>query len=310
MKPKTKILIAYDGVNPVKYVVQDLKRAGLPIGAEVSVLTVANGFMPPAAFKRNQPLAAKGMWKAALAGMKSELRRAKNKARRAAKKMQTSFPGWQVRGIGCVDSPARAIVKMAKEWKAHLVVVGSHNYSVTEKFFLGSVSQKVIRGVPCSVRVVRRVLNEASAARIVIGVDGSHDCELAVQAVANRVWKKGSAVRLITAMDNPMTSAVFVPAWGVDRWIREEDKKENEWIHRMALSYQGRLEAAKLSVSIIVKIGDPKSILLEEAARWGADCIFVGARGLNKFEHFFMGSVSSAVASRARCSVEVVRQGL
>ena len=50
-----------------------------------------------------------------------------------------------------------------------------------------------------------------------------------------------------------------------------------------------------------------KSLLLEEAERWGADCIFVGARGLNRLERLLLGSVSTAVAARARCSVEVVR---
>ena len=44
-----------------------------------------------------------------------------------------------------------------------------------------------------------------------------------------------------------------------------------------------------------------------EAEKWGADCIFVGARGLNGLERLLLGSVSTAVASYAHCSVEVVR---
>jgi nucleotide-binding universal stress UspA family protein len=56
-----------------------------------------------------------------------------------------------------------------------------------------------------------------------------------------------------------------------------------------------------------MKEGDPKHVLLDEAEQWGADCLFVGARGLSRIERFLLGSVSAAVAARAQCSVEVVR---
>jgi universal stress protein family protein len=35
--------------------------------------------------------------------------------------------------------------------------------------------------------------------------------------------------------------------------------------------------------------------------------IFVGARGLSRFERFRLGSVSAAIFARAHCSVEVAR---
>jgi len=53
----------------------------------------------------------------------------------------------------------------------------------------------------------------------------------------------------------------------------------------------------------------PKNELPRVAEEWGADCIFVGSTGFsNRFERFVLGSVSAAVAARAHCSVEVVRQ--
>jgi hypothetical protein len=52
---------------------------------------------------------------------------------------------------------------------------------------------------------------------------------------------------------------------------------------------------------------DPRSNAEEVARAVLADCIFVGARGLSQVERFLLGSVSSAVAARASCSVEVVR---
>jgi len=53
--------------------------------------------------------------------------------------------------------------------------------------------------------------------------------------------------------------------------------------------------------------GDPRRALIEEVDQWQADCIFVGARGLSQLDRFLLGSVSAAVASRAHCSVEIIR---
>ena len=68
-----------------------------------------------------------------------------------------------------------------------------------------------------------------------------------------------------------------------------------------------KLRAAELVASSVIKKGDPKRVLVDESEHWGADSIFVEARGLRLIERFLLGSVSAAVATRAHCSVEVVR---
>jgi nucleotide-binding universal stress UspA family protein len=68
-----------------------------------------------------------------------------------------------------------------------------------------------------------------------------------------------------------------------------------------------KLRSAGLKVSIVVKEREPKALLCSEAEGLMADCIFVGARGMGRLERFLIGSVSSGVAARAHCSVEVVR---
>jgi len=68
-----------------------------------------------------------------------------------------------------------------------------------------------------------------------------------------------------------------------------------------------RLRKTGLSISTMVKVTDPKRLIVEEAASWNADCIFLGDRGHSRLERFLLGSVSAAVAARATCTVEVVR---
>lgn len=52
-------------------------------------------------------------------------------------------------------SPDSRIVETAEEWRADLIVVGSHGYSRWERLLLGSVSDSVVHHAPCSVFVVR-----------------------------------------------------------------------------------------------------------------------------------------------------------
>jgi nucleotide-binding universal stress UspA family protein len=48
-----------------------------------------------------------------------------------------------------------AILDAAAEWAPDVIVLGSHGRKGMDRFFLGSVSESVVRHAPCSVQVVR-----------------------------------------------------------------------------------------------------------------------------------------------------------
>jgi nucleotide-binding universal stress UspA family protein len=50
------------------------------------------------------------------------------------------------------------------------------------------------------------------------------------------------------------------------------------------------------------------SDILDEVEKWGADLIVLGSHGYRGWRRFLLGSVSHAVATHARCSVEIVRR--
>ena len=50
----------------------------------------------------------------------------------------------------------RVIIEAAEEWKADLIVVGSHGRGFWGRAFIGSVSDSVVHHAPCSVLIVRR----------------------------------------------------------------------------------------------------------------------------------------------------------
>jgi nucleotide-binding universal stress UspA family protein len=88
--------------------------------------------------------------------------------------------------------------------------------------------------------------------------------------------------------------------------MREVDERERVWLFKTANDSAERLRRAGLSVSETLVEGDPRQQIIEEADRWSADAIFVGARGLGRLQRMLLGSVSSYVASHANCTVEVI----
>jgi nucleotide-binding universal stress UspA family protein len=309
---RTKLLIGYDGSESADAAVEDIQRAGLPRDTEAIVFTVADvWFYPPPAdpnlaldhqiLRRAEEMRARAT---------QSLIDSDNVARRAAARLRALLPSWEIDVETTINWPSWGIITKAEAWGADLVVVGSGKHSIIERLQLGSTSTKVISACRCSVRVGRRLTTPAnSSVRIVIGTDGSSDAELAVDAVARRVWPAGSEARLITVLDTRLAHAVasFIPRLAHWSGGGELAQKDDTWMQRMITAATKKLQSAGLAVSTTIPEGDPREILVEAASSWKADCIFLGARGLSGIERFLIGSVSSSVAAAAGCSVEVVR---
>ena len=299
-----KILIAYDGSDCANAALADLRRAGLPREVEAIVLSVADVWvLSTDVAEAVMPVYVRtyaGAWDKERGESLKLVEEARAMAEQAKRRLQESFPDWTIKAEVCADSPAWGIIKKADEWKPDLIVVGSHGRSALGRFFLGSVSQKVLTHALCSVRVARGETDKVdSPVRILIGVDGSSYSEATVEAIARRVWPAGSEARVVAALDLTMMSSLS--------FLEEVNQQHEASANKLAEASAEKLRGSGLIVSTLVKMDDPRRLLVGEADRWGADSIFVGARGLRAIERFLIGSVSSAVAARAHCSVEVIR---
>jgi nucleotide-binding universal stress UspA family protein len=141
--------------------------------------------------------------------------------------------------------------------------------------------------------------------RIVLGLDGSPDAYRALEALLTRAWSAGTSVRVVAAYDGSGAALSLVPEaieYDFELYERQRDALEQEV--KQAVE---RLRGAGLTAAGEVREGSPARVLLHLAEEWGADVIFLGARGDRSNDRFLLGSISSAVAARAHCSVEVVR---
>jgi len=306
MDTKMKLLIAYDGSPSAETALDDLPRAGLPSDTDATIICVADIFMPQAepseTVKPEPDFMGRSSTELELrrARVAQALEEARRLATKASDRLRIKFPDWKIQTEACGHSPAWAIIKKADEWQPNLVLLGSHNRSALGRLFLGSVSQTVLTEARCSVRIGReRLAQGTTPLRILIGIDGSPGAERAIAEVASRPWPPDVKAYLIAVVDRTMSTALNETA--------AHFKDERTWLKKILETSTGKLQASGLGVSEIVKGGDPKEVLLKEAERLQANCIFLGARGLRRLERFFLGSVSTAIATRAPCSVEIVR---
>lgn len=143
--------------------------------------------------------------------------------------------------------------------------------------------------------------------KILLAIDGSSCSDAAVKEVARRPWPERSMVKVLTVYEIPMPPTP--EGWAMPaNYYEEMDvalRKQAQNVVDQALQKLKVNKWIKTDASLLP--GPPRLVILEEAENWGADLIVVGSHGYSAWKRFLLGSVSQAVVSHARCSVEVVR---
>jgi nucleotide-binding universal stress UspA family protein len=307
---RMKIVVAYDGSEIADAAIGALSRAGLPSRAHAVVLAVDDGGLHPAEHRADDDAGADPQITTRAERQETwALARAMEVASLGCDKVQALFPEWEVEAEGAAGSPTWGILAKTDTWIPDLVVVGSHGRSLLGRLFLGSVSQMIATEARCSVHVARgRIGQGADPVRLVIGLDGSLDSLAAVDVVISRRWPEGSAAMIVAATDHsqprvaPPSGTQMPPAF--EGIAAEHESRLAELADR---SVKRLIDAGLVGDVVFVK-GRPAHALVERADSWGAECIFVGARGVSLRDRVRLGGVSASVAARAHCSVEIVRR--
>jgi nucleotide-binding universal stress UspA family protein len=144
--------------------------------------------------------------------------------------------------------------------------------------------------------------------KILLAVDGSECSLMAVEEAAQTPWPEGSVVKIVSVAEIPLaTSEWAVPGNSYEKLEQVLEERAVTCVAQ-ALARFGEVSGAQTEVVSKTLIGDPKTAILDVAESWGADLILVGTHSYNALKRFWLGSVSRAVVSHAKCSVEVVRR--
>ena len=142
-----RIVVGTDGSETAKQAVREATELAKQTGAS---LDIVSAFDPvPASRLREERLQAP-----------SDIEHQVNPsedvdATLAEAKEQVEGAGVQVRTFARQGEPADAILDVAEEEKADLIIVGNKGMTGAKRFLLGSVPNKVSHHAPCSVLIVR-----------------------------------------------------------------------------------------------------------------------------------------------------------
>ena len=142
-----KILLAIDQSNCAQAALQSVVTRPWPSGTEIRVLHVVE---PPSLLMGREMTGNdpefEAVWKALREQAKALVSKATEKLRGAGLNASTAL----VEG-----DPKSQIIDVANDWRADLIVLGSHGWKGLYRFMMGSVSEAVVRHAPCSVEIVR-----------------------------------------------------------------------------------------------------------------------------------------------------------
>lgn len=207
----------------------------------------------------------------------------------AALEKKLADEGVRVRSLVRVGGPGETILDVATEVKASLIAMSTHGRTGMQRWIFGSVTEKVLRASPVPVLVVRSFQEAQPIRTILVPIDGS-DLSFAVLGHARALARLfESSIAVLHVIEEPDRSFV-------DAQLQK----------RLTSTIQD-LEAAEISVKLIVRNGEPAGQILDVAKEEKADLIAMSTHGRSGLGRWVFGSVTEKVLREAGVPMLVVR---
>ena len=215
-------------------------------------------------------------------------------------------PGRTVEKATTSGRAGDAVVSLAEQSDADVIVVGSRGHGTLETMLLGSVSSEIVDHAHVPVLVARGRTVE----RVVFAWDGSDRAETAVRPLVEWGLFGRAHVDVLSVADAE-------PPW----WVRagmvseetaaeayheaaEPSRRQHE---EMAEQMADRLRTAGLDAVPLSREGDPAQTIVAFAEAHEVDLIVLGSHGRTGLQRLLMGSVARNVLLHAHCSVLLTR---
>lgn len=200
-----------------------------------------------------------------------------------------------------------AILRVAEDVQATLVVTASRGLSGIARLLLGSVAERVVQYAHCSVFVARP---HPKTNKILVATDLS-EMSLPAVTVGAEVAQRTSAELVVMHALDVFPSPAFgltVPFGGVPMVPPAEvvDQMRNGAQQVLA----GLVERLGVKAETRVVDGDATSAILRTAQEVGADLVVIATHGRTGLARIAWGSVAEKVVRAARSSVLVARSPL
>lgn len=284
-----KVLVAVDSITTLDILLNEMIARSWPVGTEARVLSIIGDGDVPLKVWREEGYE--------VSAIRREMqRRGEQITELAVERLRQK--GIPSRVVIMRGNPEFLISFAARSWPADLILMRAHNRKDFRSRLLGSVAKSVVESAPCSVEVIR-ASEKTEGFRVLLATDGSVASLAASQALAEMSLPENTEVRVVSAV-NPMIYSLEELGLTGDTGT--------DHAHRAIGNAVQVLSGAPLKISAEVIAGNAARQIVVRARDWGADLIVLGTNERRGLSRLLFGSTSAAVASRAHCSVRVIRR--
>ncbi|WP_420643688.1 universal stress protein [Candidatus Leptofilum sp.] len=202
---------------------------------------------------------------------------------------------------------ASVIVDTAVAQKMDLIVMSTHGRSGFSHWYLGSVTEKVLRSAPCPVLVVR---DERPLRHILITLDGSPLSEQALAPGLTVANCCDAAVTLLSVVQAEQLDPKFVSKLenheaGLGSQARDSFYYRTENYLTQIVQKHQHLTTQELC--LVTLSGNPAEQILKAVEAEAVDLVVMATHGRTGLRRWVYGSVTEKVLRRATCNVLMVR---
>lgn len=202
-------------------------------------------------------------------------------------------------------SPAEAIIDHVTDHDMDLVVMGTHGRRGVERLLHGSVSEQIVREVPCPVFTVLGGEEPSPGPyveRIVAPVDLSNQSEL----VARHAYALADIYHASLDILHVVENVAYPNAYGIDPLtplMPEIQNRATNALDEMAAS----LPDGDVDIQTVLRTGYAARDVLDYVEEVAADMVVMATHGRSGLERFLIGSVAAKVVRSAECPVFTVK---
>jgi nucleotide-binding universal stress UspA family protein len=190
------------------------------------------------------------------------------------------------------EDPAEFILQLIKDEGYDIVVIGNRAEHQSERYSLGSVTEKVARHAECPVLIVKK---KPKVEKLLTAIDGSKHADKALE-FAVQLAKNYSANLALVHVEE-------------DKLIRIGGPQVVDCVGTVGecILKDASTKVQGVSFNRMLEYGSPADVIIKVAKKADVDIIVIGSRGLSSVRRFLLGSVSDDISMHARSSVLIVR---
>jgi nucleotide-binding universal stress UspA family protein len=211
--------------------------------------------------------------------------------------IRTKMVGGDVAGV---------IVDTAVDEEVDLIVMTTHGYSGFTRWMLGSVTERILRGSPCPVLVIR---HGEALSNAVITLDGSQLAEAALEPGLEIARLFDSHLTLLRVDQGEKLSSVDLGLLEMagSGLGKEAAQVEGDQVKLYLQNVANEYGSPEKEIEIAITTGSSAQGILEFAEPRPIDLIIMATHGHTGLRRWVYGSVTEKVMRNADCAMLIVR---